>query len=633
MKTPEQTIVQTGDLGGQKIAMGISQDAFAHIMNVLTDLYSDPLGAVLREYSTNALDSHIEAGNTDPIEVYLPSPFSPFLRIVDHGVGLSVDDITRIYSQYGASTKRDSDDVVGMLGLGAKSALTLVPQFNLTSVKDGVKIVVSVSRSGDGTGQMEIVDTKATTESNGVEISIPLTPSSAVRQKAQDFFRFWEEGTVLVDGHAPARLDGSKVGDKFLVNHALNHDYVVMGNVAYQTKEPIYGSGWHAKGIVAFVNIGDVHFTPSREALQYTPKTKATLDSLRGEFEKELRSSAQAEIDALANHTEAWTEARAWQTKFGLKDLTYKGLTLPAGDVETNKFRTHSVYPGRNYGGNRWAVQPSDSKRLYVVGFTGNECKMSPVQRKKVEIYCQNNGLNFHEVGACRDDTLWKDPKDKVFFAGFTIIKWEKINVIKVPRVHSATGQVRTEPYDMYIDGYTTKEVGTLDTTKPIVYYSPAELKSPTWLGKVLLDTQIIILNKNRWDKFKRDWPMAKHYRQAVKDTVAGLPDKTTWEDRVRHHWDRSYAYRLPTTLDWSKVEDRELAKFAKVVNDNNFKYSDAANSIRNLRSMDVYPMPTIPSVENPLTKYPLGDRIRNVPAEHALWYLNSYYNEFLKEN
>src|SRR5687767_10437021 len=119
MQTPASDIIQSGDLGGQKVAMGFDPNSLAHLMSVLTDLYSDPVGAIVREYSTNALDSHVEAaayvsalqvldthnelkhfdpryleGGMPPIEVSIPSTFSPFFKVVDHGIGLSVDDIT-----------------------------------------------------------------------------------------------------------------------------------------------------------------------------------------------------------------------------------------------------------------------------------------------------------------------------------------------------------------------------------------------------------------------------------------------------------------------------------------------------------------------------------------------------------
>ena len=67
-------IKHTGNLGvAGRTAMTFDENSIAHLMSVLTDLYSDKPLAVIREYSTNALDAHRAAGNTAPIEVTLPS--------------------------------------------------------------------------------------------------------------------------------------------------------------------------------------------------------------------------------------------------------------------------------------------------------------------------------------------------------------------------------------------------------------------------------------------------------------------------------------------------------------------------------------------------------------------------------
>jgi hypothetical protein len=66
MKVPERIIDKTGHIGGNSIAMSIDPGSVMHIMSVLTDLYSDPEAACIREYSTNALDSHIDAGISRP---------------------------------------------------------------------------------------------------------------------------------------------------------------------------------------------------------------------------------------------------------------------------------------------------------------------------------------------------------------------------------------------------------------------------------------------------------------------------------------------------------------------------------------------------------------------------------------
>src|SRR5262245_34262870 len=114
MKPTERVLDVDSTLAGENVRMGIDTSALQHIISVLTDLYSDPELAVIREYSTNALDAHRDAGNPLPIEVTLPTPLAPLFKVRDYGDGLDAEDIRNIYSRYGTSTKRDSNDVVGM---------------------------------------------------------------------------------------------------------------------------------------------------------------------------------------------------------------------------------------------------------------------------------------------------------------------------------------------------------------------------------------------------------------------------------------------------------------------------------------------------------------------------------------
>lgn len=99
---------------------GISAKDSCHIMQILRDtLYSDKVLAVLREYSSNAWDAHREADRADmPIKVTLPTEMAPTLSIRDRGPGLSPEEVFEVYTQYGASTKRESDVTVGTMGIG-----------------------------------------------------------------------------------------------------------------------------------------------------------------------------------------------------------------------------------------------------------------------------------------------------------------------------------------------------------------------------------------------------------------------------------------------------------------------------------------------------------------------------------
>ena len=98
----------------------LDMDQAAHLMSILREgLYSDPILAVIREYGTNAWDSHKTSGCPDkPINVTLPTDFDPTYTVRDYGSGLSDDEVLRVFTGYGTSTKRDSNAAVGMLGIG-----------------------------------------------------------------------------------------------------------------------------------------------------------------------------------------------------------------------------------------------------------------------------------------------------------------------------------------------------------------------------------------------------------------------------------------------------------------------------------------------------------------------------------
>ncbi len=274
------------------LQMGIDPSAFKHLMGVLTNLYSDKALAVIREYSTNARDSHIQANHADrPIETTLPANGSrtPKFRVQDFGVGLSFDELRDVYAQYGASTKRMSNDVNGMLGLGCKSALTYADSFTITSVKDGRKVMAVVTKDESGVGAIKVLADLETSEANGVTIEIPVPASSvgSFRKTAHEFFRYWEPGTVLIDGAAPSdphrgtEENGSAVWvtPDILVTRGAGYgekSHVVMGGVAYPHDFQMSGCL-----IRAWVNVGEVDFTPSREALHYTDRTNSTVQRIK----------------------------------------------------------------------------------------------------------------------------------------------------------------------------------------------------------------------------------------------------------------------------------------------------------------------------------------------------------------
>lgn len=372
----------------EDVKLSLDASATAHLISVLTNLYSDPMLAVIREYSTNALDAQIEAGVSAPIEVTLPTSSNLFFRVKDHGIGLSVDGLREVYALYGRSTKRDSDEVNGILGLGCKSALTYAPSYNVTAVKGGVKTLATIVKGDDGVGVIRIIDTVSTTEANGVEVSIPVRQYdvTSFRTKAAEFYRYWRPGTVLIDGKLPESIfDDEKaiwIDPDVALVRGMYGCIVVQHNVAYHVRRGRLGD---LDGIVAFVPSGSVNFTPSREDLHYTARTNDTLSTLAEYVEDGLARTVERELEGKSNYDklvvlQAWakhapTTARLFYRSIGGAHLKLGGRS---SFLVEHTYKGHTASKAQSV-----AVSQLLGNNPIVTGFTANG--VSPLAKARLE--------------------------------------------------------------------------------------------------------------------------------------------------------------------------------------------------------------------------------------------------------
>lgn len=330
-------------------AMSISVDGMEHIMSLLTNLYKDPELAVIREYYTNALDAHVAAGVNEPVRVTLPTWDSPNYIVQDFGIGMSKDDITNIYAQYGASTKRNTNDQVGAFGLGCKSALTITQQFTLVSVKDGYKTTVLIAKSEKGINTVNVISHVKTDDRNGTLVNIPV--SSKIYDfdsKARRFFAFSKPGTVLVDGReveyalstATKIVDPHTGRELFLKPRATGESYVIMGSVPYALSHEEINLSLKriemdaSRSFVSMpkffpVDIGSVDLTPSREGLRFTDKTNALIDEYFTFLLKDMKKIAQDEMDAATDIDEFFTIYKSWKDVLPMP-CAWNGEVVPA---------------------------------------------------------------------------------------------------------------------------------------------------------------------------------------------------------------------------------------------------------------------------------------------------------------
>lgn len=161
----------------------IDEAGIVNILSILRkNMYSNPVRIIVQEYSSNARDAHVEAGNQDrPIQITCPSSVSPYLKIRDYGNGISPEMIDSVFVAYGASTKRHTNKYVGGWGIGAKSAFSYCDAFEVTTICDGVKYTYAPHIDASDVGEMPLISQEETAEESGTLISIHIRDEDLYR--------------------------------------------------------------------------------------------------------------------------------------------------------------------------------------------------------------------------------------------------------------------------------------------------------------------------------------------------------------------------------------------------------------------------------------------------------------------
>ncbi len=274
-------------------SFGISQENSAHIMNILRDtLYSDKILAVLREYSANAWDAHKMVGKGDiPIKIVIPTIASPILTVEDYGPGMSHDEIFKLYTQYGVSTKRTSNSVVGQLGIGSKSGFAYSDSFTIISRNNGVQRTYVAVLDETEKGVINLLDERDCADKTGVTIQIPVKPEDIQEftGKAENLFKHFvprPDINIELPEEIPARAR-LKSGVVYESESEDSRWIAVMGCIPYRLNlsqiitnenDQTGIGGWVYKlaGILYF-DIGEVQISASREELKYSKSTKQAI--------------------------------------------------------------------------------------------------------------------------------------------------------------------------------------------------------------------------------------------------------------------------------------------------------------------------------------------------------------------
>jgi len=463
----------------KSVSFGIKQDGLAHIFGVLRNqLYSDKILAVVREYSANAVDANVEAGKEDQaIVVTAPNPFDPTFRVRDFGNGLNEEEIRDIYANYGESTKRKSNKLIGQLGLGSKSAFAYGDNFVINSYINGKKLIYNAYIDPSQIGMIAKMNEEETSEPNGVEICIPVKSADiyAFTEKIKGFFKFWSS-KVEVRG-----IDVSEISLGNAAIEGTNWKYfshkqysatsfssvVIMGNVAYPFNSSIMsqeinnlfsekvGKDCYAPSLaynfIFYVDIGTVEVSASREDLQYTDFTKKNLVQLLDGFFSELVEKINGKIENAANIFEAkrlfqetfcnlFTQSNTFN--FLGKKCNWKGFDVSEADVNFHFSQDENLpdgyepavikhyFAGRRSGKSvNFHLQnslPSNENYLNII----DDCDSKHLKRRVTEIIVNKKSHKFVNVITVRDQELWQRASTKRGLDGYT---FKNLSEIEVP--------------------------------------------------------------------------------------------------------------------------------------------------------------------------------------------------------
>ncbi|SHT86393.1 HSP90 family protein [Mycobacteroides abscessus subsp. bolletii] len=313
---PASTLISVGDSDSlPTMTSRVDPEGARRMMEMLVNLYADRRLAVVREYVSNAVDASRVAGSAEPVRVTTPTLVDPHLTVSDSGTGMSTDEVEATFLAFAASTKRHSNDLIGGLGVGAKSAWALTESFLVDTVKGGKRTLVRAARDLSHQVLAAGVDSDSP---DGTCITVPVEVEGQVQEWAsvvQQVASAHAAGAVLVDGKKVPSLEGgpSWIGPVSCRQIGDSKGAVVVrsGGTLFASVPEVTRRVLETTKLISCVielPVGSFDHTPSRESVVATERTmEAVADALRqyraayAALDKELSALAETDIVAAAS--------------------------------------------------------------------------------------------------------------------------------------------------------------------------------------------------------------------------------------------------------------------------------------------------------------------------------------------
>jgi hypothetical protein len=293
------TLEAGGALSVRRSTMKTTRKTFR--MNI-DAIYSDKIGAAVRELPANAFDSHRRAKQSRPFYVHCPTLLDPRFWVRDFGVGMSDDTMGDTYIVVGESDKEDTNDEVGMWGLGSKSPFAYTDQYNITCFDGETARHYGYGIAEDGVPALYLMHQEPCSDPQGVQVSYAVESRDfdafkrAIEKVAMAYDPGSFESNITLPnlGELLLRGDGWCAFDDEGKRLTGSRWYARQGCVLYpitsqEVKRP---SDYNTKATyILDCPIGTIRITPSRESIEYTSEV---IDYLNARIERVQEETIEA---------------------------------------------------------------------------------------------------------------------------------------------------------------------------------------------------------------------------------------------------------------------------------------------------------------------------------------------------
>lgn len=299
--------VETLDIK-KTVKFGFDENAQQMIFKMFSkNIYSNPIGSVVREITSNCFDSHIEANVLEPVVLKLTNENNQhYISFIDVGVGISPERMATQYASAFSSTKRNDNHQIGGFGVGSLSLMAYAESYFLSTIHNGIEYLYNI-RKGTGQPEADLLSKKKTTKRNGTTVKLPVRSNDVHVFEREILRQLYYFENIIFEGFSHTVKNNYQIieGKNFLYRGRDQNQYahICLGRVAYpidfsvlndDNLDDFHSSDWEIP-VAIKLNIGDVNVTVSREAIDYTEATKKLIKKKLLAIKAELNAMLDAQ--------------------------------------------------------------------------------------------------------------------------------------------------------------------------------------------------------------------------------------------------------------------------------------------------------------------------------------------------